>query len=321
VERAHGDSDLAQHWPEGDGMVMRVVYVAGVGFSGSTLLSFLVNAHPQMLSVGELTGPIAASDGYACSCGARVRDCAFFARVGEALRARGIAFDALDWRTAVDFGASAPARFLLTRSLRNNRLDDLRDALVARTPGLGAQMAGLLARNRAFAAALCEVAARPVLVDASKQPIRAHYLARAGLDVRWVHLVRDAPGFVASRCKNLGVAIDEAIAHWRRGATSALRVAARFAPDRKRLLRYEDVCDDPRGAVNAIATLADLPPLAADAPVSVPGAHVIGNRMRLGFDGQIARDERWRTLLSRDELARVLARTNRLRARFGYCES
>jgi hypothetical protein len=299
---------------------VRVVYVAGVGFSGSTLLSLLANAHPQLVSPGELTGPLGAAADYACSCGAPVRECAFFARVGAALRARGEAFEPLAWRTAIDFGGSAPGRFLLTRSLRNNSLDDLRDAVVARAPIAGARMAALLARNRAFVEALCEVAARPVLVDASKQPIRAHYLARAGLDVRFVHLVRDAPGFVASRRKNLGVPLEEAIRHWRRGAASALRVAARFARERKLLLRYEDVCDDPRGAVNAIAALAELPPLAADAPLSAPGAHVIGNRMRLAFDGHIARDERWRTLLAPEELARVVERTRDLRARFGYAK-
>jgi hypothetical protein len=296
----------------------RVIYVAGVGFSGSTLLSFLVNAHPQLVSVGELTGPIAAEADYACSCGAAVRECAFFARVGQSLRAGGEAFEPLAWRTAIDFGGSAPARFLLTRSLRHNALDGLRDAVVARAPFAGARMSALLARNRAFVAAICGASAKPVLVDASKQPIRAHYLARAGLDVRLVHLMRDAPGFVASRRKNLGVPLEEAIRHWRRGAASALRVAARIGRERKLLLRYEDVCDDPRGAVNAIAALADLPPLTPDAPLSAPGAHVIGNRMRLAFDGHIARDERWRTLLGPEELARVLERTRDLRGRFGY---
>lgn len=297
----------------------RVVYVAGVGFSGSTLLSFLVNAHPQLLSVGEVTGPLAALPAdYPCSCGARLGECAFFARIGGALRAQGLAFDPLAWGTAVDLGDNAVERFLLTRSLRYNALDDLRDAIVARAPSLGSRMGALLARNRAFAEALCETAQRPVLVDASKQPIRAHYLRRAGLDVRLVHLVRDSPGFVASRRTNLGASIESSIRHWRRGAASLARVRQRFPEERFLRLRYEDVCDDPRAAVNAIAVLADLPPLAAGAPFASEGAHVIGNRMRTSFQGRVERDERWRTLLSADELARVLADTRDLRETFGY---
>ena len=35
----------------------RVVAVVGTGRSGSTLLAFLLNAHPAIATVGELTGP------------------------------------------------------------------------------------------------------------------------------------------------------------------------------------------------------------------------------------------------------------------------
>lgn len=300
----------------------RLVYVAGVGFSGSTLLSFLVNAHPQLVSVGELTGPLPGSPhDYACSCGTALRECPFFARVRRILRERGVPFDPLAWGTAVDVGGVAPARFLLTRSLRANALDDLRDDLAARLPRIGDRLAEILARNRALAAALCEVSARPVLVDASKQPIRARFLQRAGFDVCLVHLVRDAPGFVASRRRNLGGSVSSAIRHWRRGAAAVARVAGRFAAEHRLQLRYEDVCDDPRAAVNAIATLAGVPPL-ADGPGLVPvDVHVIGNRMRASFRGRIARDESWRTALAPAEVARVLESTVELRARFGYAPS
>ncbi len=298
----------------------RVVYVAGVGFSGSTLLSFLANAHPQLVSIGEVTGPLAGSPAeYPCSCGAPVRACPFFARVGERLRAQGLAFNPLAWETAFEIGGDRISRHLLVRSLRNNRLDDLRDAIVARVPPYASQMEALLARNRAFVAAVCEVSRRPVLVDASKHPIRARFLQRAGLDVYLVHLVRDAPGFVASRRRNEGRALAAAVRHWRRGAAQVERVRARFAPERFLRLRYEDVCDDPLAALNAIAALAQLSPLAAlDAKLAGSGVHVIGNRMRIGFSGRIERDERWRTLLTEAEIAWVLARTRDLRERFGY---
>ena len=51
----------------------RFLYVVGTSFTGSTLLSFLLNLHPQIVSVGEMTGPfrgVADRQAYPCSCGA-----------------------------------------------------------------------------------------------------------------------------------------------------------------------------------------------------------------------------------------------------------
>ena len=33
---------------------MRIVFIVGTSYSGSTLLSFVLNTHPQVLSIGEM---------------------------------------------------------------------------------------------------------------------------------------------------------------------------------------------------------------------------------------------------------------------------
>jgi hypothetical protein len=36
---------------------MRVIYIAGTSHSGSTLLDLMLNAHPEIISVGEVLNP------------------------------------------------------------------------------------------------------------------------------------------------------------------------------------------------------------------------------------------------------------------------
>jgi hypothetical protein len=177
-------------------------------------------------------------------------------------------------------------------------------------------LAALFARNRALAEAILDVSRRSVLVDASKHPIRARFLARAGFNVRVVHLVRDPLGFAASCRKNQGMPLRAAIRLWLRGNQQVLRLADEFDV---LLLRYEDVCAYPERAIRLVASHAGSEPVGA-MPTNA-ASHVIGNSMRLDFSGAIELDERWRVLLSQAERAHVLAETHVMRQRFGYAES
>jgi hypothetical protein len=51
-----------------------IVFVSGVGHSGSTLLGTLLNGHPSCAFVGE-TARIVSTEGKHCSCGALLKDC------------------------------------------------------------------------------------------------------------------------------------------------------------------------------------------------------------------------------------------------------
>src|SRR3990172_10422147 len=75
---------------------MRVIYIAGAAHSGSTLLDLMLNAHPDIVSVGEvlkLNRQLAYRDTEkktyaACSCGAAsLWDCKFWSAVDTKTRA------------------------------------------------------------------------------------------------------------------------------------------------------------------------------------------------------------------------------------------
>src|SRR3954452_21715799 len=85
----------------------RVVYIMGHGYSGSTLLTFLLGTHPQIATIGELgIAPQAKEEfgrpeEYLCSCRAPVRQCGFWQRVSDEMSARGHHFDV--WDADLDF--------------------------------------------------------------------------------------------------------------------------------------------------------------------------------------------------------------------------
>lgn len=307
----------------------RLLYFAGTAFTGSTLSAFMLNLHPQIVSVGEAAGPARGREArvksgeYACSCGAPLAECPFWTTVGEEVRARGLEFDLWDWDMRFD-PDDLPARRLLTSSLRSNRADDLREALILRTPGLGERFRATAHRNEAIMASVCSVAGKPVFADTSKGVFRARCLDRlTDLQPYVVHLVRDSLGFVASkksrREKNpRGAELGNAIRYWNRRAAQVERLFATLPPERRLRVRYEDLCTDPEREFGRICSLVGLEPLPGPYDFLTGDHHIIGNPMRLASSSEVVLDERWRSILSSDEVDTVRRKTSGFREKFGY---
>lgn len=73
----------------------KIIYIAGAGRSGSTLLSLLLSQHPDVTNLGQIRDVFfAAKRGARCSCGARLTDCDFWGgivRSGEVANGRRLA--------------------------------------------------------------------------------------------------------------------------------------------------------------------------------------------------------------------------------------
>lgn len=299
-----------------------VLYITGAGFSGSTLLSFLLNAHPQMVSVGEETGPVRLSGRgeYPCSCGEPLAGCPFWRRVGQEMQARGIEFGPDHWDVRYELGHGGLPRHLLCRSLRFRALDDLRDALVAAIPSFGSRIAELNARNATLIRVILEVSGKQVFVSAAKDPIRARYLDRIPeLNLKIVHLVRDSLRFVNSAMTRRQMDSPATpIRQWNRTASHVKRLLESVAPDRFIRVRYEDLCTDTESQLARIADFVGLPPMAGPIRFREAENHVIGNRMRLTSSAEIVLDEKWRDGLSPQVAQRVKDATRLYREEFGY---
>jgi hypothetical protein len=299
----------------------RVLLIVGNGFSGSTLLAFLLNAHPDMMSAGELTGPHPDRGDpaeYRCSCGATVGTCPFWADVFREMADRGHPLSPGRWDTRIEVGRGV-ARHLLSRTLLSNTLDRIRDRAVLHAPGSGPHVRHRIARNAALFATLAHLAQARVVVDSTKDPRRWAYLRRSpDLDVRVLHLVRDIPGQAASARHNSGRSTGEAARLWLHMQRQVERLARRLPPEHFLRVHYETLCTDTAGTLDRIALFAGVAPYGGPVDFRAVEHHIMGNRMRLGTSSEVRLDQKWRDRLSPPEVADLLERTAAVRRTVGY---
>jgi hypothetical protein len=304
-----------------------VVFIAGWGRSGSTLLDRVLGRVDGVMPAGELRelwrrGLV---ENRLCGCGEQFADCPFWRKVGEA--AFG-GWDQVDvarvsgLRTSVDRPWTALA-LLLPRRLWPRRADV-------------EEYLGLVRRLYAGVAA---AASADVVVDSSKIPTYCLLLRAAGIRPRVLHLVRDSRGVVFSWQKTVvrpdtanGSGSDLMLRYGTVGACARYLVYNSLAHLLRPLglrylrLRYEDVAAQPaagmRTAVEFVGKhmTAELKDELGRAEVVLDVDHTVdGNPMRFDVGAVAIRpDGRWRTDLNPRTRRAVTALTAPLLFRYGY---
>jgi len=310
---------------KGDGVL---VCVTGTGFSGSTLLSFLLDSHPEIVSVGEATGPFIHwkdKATYPCTCGSPIGECALWRRVGKEMARRSFRFDPDHWDVRFELGSGRWTRQILSRSLGHPDLDDVRDWFVLHASPWGGRLRQLAARNAAYVASIQAASGKRIMVDASKDPVRARAFERlTQIDPLHIHLVRDSPGYASSHLKNIArsqpekATIDNAIQTWNRMAGHVERLYAIVPETRRIRVRYEDLCRDPASTLRRITDFLGAEPFEGPVDFRASMHHIIGNDMRMGTSSEIRLDEAWRDRLTPVQVAEIERRTARGRRAFGY---
>ena len=307
---------------------VRVLYVGGLGRSGSTLIERLIGQLPGVCAVGELVHlwDRGVTDGERCGCGEPFRQCPFWSQVGKA------AFGGWD---EVDLSRVAALR---SRVDRNRFIP----ALARRHPGPKTRQ--LLTEYTSYYArlyhAVAGVSGCDLVVDSSKHPSLAHCLRwQPDVDLRVLHLVRDPRAVAYSWSRQVLRPDTDRQSYMTRYSpvmaagqwdvqNAAFHLLARGGVPTMRL-RYEDFTAEPELTLHQIAGFAGLPAgesfpfLTADgrswgAHLSA-GHSVSGNPMRF-TTGQvpISRDEKWRTHMPRAQQRAVTAFTLPLMAGYGY---
>ena len=274
----------------------RVVYLGGLGRSGTTLVERLLGELPGVVALGETVHLWQRDilDNDRCGCGARFSGCTFWKRVGQS---------AFGGWGKVDVARVHALRHAVERTRHIPRL-----ATAGASPAVR-EYAGFYSRVYAAAA---EVAGADVVVDSSKHSALAHVLRFADdIDLRVVHVVRDARGVAYSWTKTIT-----------RPETDGADDMTRYSPGRSALLwnahnaafgllarrgvpvhriRYEEFLTDPRAALTRLADFAGLT-LSADsldflrpdyADLRV-GHSAAGNPMRFAVGRLLLRrDDAW----------------------------
>lgn len=306
----------------------RVVYLGGMGRSGSTLAERLLGELPQVCVAGELVHvwQRGLTDNERCGCGKAFGDCEYWSAVGEA---------AFGGWAQVDAARIAELR---ARVDRNRFIPQLaRRSVPAR---LEADLAEYTGYYRRLYGAIAQVSGCQTVVDSSKHPSLAFCLSRTDLDLRVVHVVRDsravayswttrverpeAPGgsymtrYSPVRAAREWNMQNASLGLLSRGQTPVLRV------------RYEDLVAGVKPALRRICEFAGLD-VGEDEFGFVGGgesnqwaelrqAHTAaGNPMRFTV-GKIAisKDDRWQTAMPGGQRRAVTALTLPLLSRYGY---
>jgi len=308
-------------------MIPTVIYIAGSGRSGSTLLERVLGDMPGAVNVGELIDLFrrTAPRGERCGCGLAFAECPFWAGVGKR------AFDG--WEDS----RLAAIHRLQTRVARQRHLPRLL-AMPLADRGFRDDVAAYGAGYRALYRAIADQAGASYVIDASKWPVQALALSRAGLDVRVIHLVRDVRGVAHSLSKQqvarphavqatdhmTHIVPAEAAARW--VGIQAEAELLRRCGLRVTRIRYEDFVSRPRPAVSAALADLGLPPGPSDLAHVTDGHVVLGSSHGLSgnpsrfSDGQITLrpDEAWRDRMPRRDRAVVTALGLPLLMRYGW---
>jgi hypothetical protein len=306
--------------------VSTVLFIGGLGRSGSTLLERMLGRLDDVCSVGELVHlwERGLEENNRCGCGERFRECAFWGRVGE------VAYGGWD---RLDVGEV----LALKRSVDRNRYVPLMVA-PALSPAYRARMRRYLELLERLHDAVREVSGRPLVVDASKHASHAFLVRRMrGVDLRLVHLVRDSRGVAFSwtkRMRRAEVVEGDALM----ATVTPLRMSARYlgynllfhllqlTGVRGILLRYESLVRDPAAELARVLALASRPAAAGelafvgDGWVELGPTHALaGNPMRFR-SGRVPLqvDEEWRGQLRRRHRLLTSVSTWPLLLAYGY---
>ena len=293
-----------------------VLYIAGTGRSGSTLLAGLLGRLDGHVAVGELryVWYRTLAEDHLCECGARFRSCPFWTEVF------GQAFGGFD---------RARPREVARLASRVDRIRHIPRLAVPslRGPAFRSDLAALEDVLRRLYTAVLTVSGGSVVVDSSKDPSYAYVLcASPSLDVSLVHLIRDSRAVAHSWTRQR---VRPEI-HWK---TEYMRRRPPFLTARRWVeyhlvlellerrvprslrVRYEDLAADPEAVVARVAGLTGGRP----GPPGTGAAHsVAGNPVRFEGPQPVRPDMAWVEEMAPDDRRLVTAVTAPLLARYGY---
>ena len=303
--------------------IVKLLYIAGSGRSGTTLLDRILGQLDGFFSAGELEnvwqrGVLADRR---CGCGLPFSQCP-------------------TWSAVLRRAFGGPGGVDARRMAAGNRgRTGPRQVPRALARGVGpadpATSAYRETLERLYRAVMQETGCR-VLVDSSKNPLYAEQLATLpGVDLYLVHLVRDSRATAHSftRVKRLPDFSDDRLMRRQPPLVSARRWALwqattellwRGRPDRYLRVRYEDFVRQPLPTVRQITALVDEAPegvaFSSGQTVRLQPTHsVSGNPNRFTSGSvEIRADDEWRHLMRRADRMLVTALTLPLLLHYRY---
>jgi len=164
---------------------VKVIYIAGEGRSGSTLLERILGQHDKIFAAGELIHiwERGFMENQLCSCGKPFNECRIWNRIVNIFLQK--------------LGEEIKPNYILEALLKTSRI---RHYLIGNFNNKYAEFINKVYTN--LYEAIIESMGKEFVIDASKHPVFAHILVNnKNIDLYIIHLVRDSRGVVYSWTK------------------------------------------------------------------------------------------------------------------------
>jgi hypothetical protein len=303
---------------------VKVLYVAGLGRSGSTILANTLGQVEGFFSGGELNfiWKHALIENRLCGCGRPSRECEFWGPVFEG-----------------EFGGQNEALAREMMRLQHSGARTRHIPMMLTGGGrekIRERLGKFLENTGRLYKAIRSVSGSRVVVDTSKEPAYGYALGMVpGVDLRVLHLVRDprAAAYSWAKKKRQPDSTDREFMHQKTPSQSAvlwdawnaaIEVLWRETPEKYLRLRYEDFVSDPRRSFEDILKLtgeenAELP-LVGEREVKLGISHTVsGNPNRFDTGAvELRQDREWQKKMKPRDKALVGTLTLPLLARYHY---
>ncbi len=301
---------------------MKVLYIAGFGRSGSTILANSLGQIGGFFSGGEMNfiWKHALIENRLCGCGKHSRECPVWNAVFDEAFGGMENVDAREMMRLQYSGART--RHIPQMLTKNGKLK------------LEGRMGKFLPSSARLYEAIKSVTNSRVIVDSSKEPAYGRAISMIlEIDLRVLHLVRDprAAAYSWLKKKEQPDSEDREFMHQKSALDSAIlwdawnvSTEALWRNDKYMRLRYEDFIAAPKESFRSILDFIGEPdaelPLAGEREVKLGVSHTVsGNPNRFDTGSvELRPDDRWRKEMAAKDRNIVTALTFPLLARYGY---
>jgi Sulfotransferase domain len=289
-------------------------------FSGATLFTILLDAHNQIVSNGESL-PFNSSDdkSYDCSCGKYLDECEFYQTAARHMRTPHTAgWDREVFVQVPTFSTKPLVRFLLSSPRTES---GLRNYVIETVPHYRRIRERFLEAQIQFFTNATKLTGTSLYMDGTKSIRRAQLFARDDrCEMKVIHIVRDGRAFCYSYLKHTDLTqndIAKAAKQWLYYIRQVDKFTQTFPFIPLLEVRYEDLCRSTTTVMKTVTQFLEVP-YEEFKITNMKDKHILGNRMRRTFKGEIVEDTSWKEKLSSKIQTEITAIIRHELERFGY---
>ena len=304
--------------------LQKVIYIASVGYSGSTLLDMLLGSQENITALGEVALLARyANENAKCTCGSPVRECQFWKRIEEKLNYRSEKRIVLSsYNLTPEIVSQTIFRKLPTISDVALILGNKNFWQVACRISKSANGYREASRNAVnLFDTVCESEGTTHIVDSSKYalPLKSLYMELKD-KVKVIYLVRDGRAVSKSLMRRQGLSMEQAVKKWVR-FNNNIQIINRTIPDEQvYFLSYERLCLETESVFDELTDFLGIIPPIKTRKLNKEEFHDIGgNPMRFDRESiEVKYDDSWREKITEEELEIFNRFGSRMNKKLGY---